>query len=114
MQYTTTLTGLEFFAYHGIYPEEQQIGATFLVDIKVTRTTQEHITELNQATDYEIIYNIAKLVMEKRENLIETVAQQILANLKGIYQKAQVEVTIHKPNPAGLFKCGVASVTFSV
>jgi dihydroneopterin aldolase len=35
---TISLHGAEFFAYHGFYPEEQLIGAKFIVDIEVNFT----------------------------------------------------------------------------
>jgi dihydroneopterin aldolase len=52
-----------------------------------------------------------KAAMAVPQELLETVAQNIIVVLKQEFPKAKnIEVTIHKPNPAGLFKNGVASV----
>lgn len=111
MNYTTTLTGLQFFGYHGVYPQEQVLGAVFEVDIQVTRVLNTPISQLDEATNYEILYNLAKQTMAEREELIEVVAQKLLSRILSIFNQSRVEVTIHKPNPAGLFKSGKASVT---
>lgn len=114
MQYKTTLTGLEFYAYHGIYAEEQILGQLFRVDVSINMETDKQITKLEEAVNYETIFNTIKLEMAIKQALIETVAQNILTKLKEIYSDGIIEVTIHKPNPAGAFKSGVASVTIQV
>jgi dihydroneopterin aldolase len=115
MNYTTTLTGLEFYAYHGLYPEEQVLGQLFGVDVKVILDLDKPISSLEDAVNYEVLFNTAKEEMAVRQELIETVAQRILKRLHKHFPSAiTIEVTIHKPNPAGVFKSGVASVTLSV
>lgn len=112
MNYTTSLTGLEFFSFHGLYAEEKVLGAKFLVDISVECEIDKPISSLEEAVNYEIIYNTVKGQMAVAEDLLETVAQKIIDILKKEFSQAKrVEVTIHKPNPAGTFKSGVASVT---
>ena len=100
MKYITSITGLEFYSFHGLYAEEKLLGALFGVDVSVE-------CEIN----YELILNSVKTQMAIPQDLIETVAQYIISDLKLAFQQAQhIEVTIHKPNPAGLFKSGVATV----
>lgn len=114
MNYTTTLTGLEFFSFHGLYAEEKVLGAKFLVDVSVECEINKPISSLEEAVNYEIIYHTVKSQMAVAEDLLETVAHKILDVLKKEFAQAKrVEVTIHKPNPAGTFKSGVASVTLS-
>lgn len=114
MKYITALTGLEFYSYHGLYAEEQVLGSKFRVDVKVTMDIDEPIATLDDAVNYEILFNTAKEEMAVRQDLIETVAQRILTRLQEHFGKpSSIEVTIYKPNPAGVFKSGVASVTFS-
>ncbi|MES2559909.1 MAG: dihydroneopterin aldolase [Bacteroidota bacterium] len=115
MKYVTSLTGLEFYGYHGLYAEERVLGANFTVDMKVTLEISKPIENLEDAVNYEILFNTAKEEMAVRQDLIETVAQRILARLQEYFGKpTAIEVTIYKPNPAGGFKSGVASVTFSL
>jgi dihydroneopterin aldolase len=114
MNYTTTLTGLEFFSFHGLYPEEKLMGAIFRVDVSVLCHVDKPITSLEEAVNYEIIYKTVKEQMAIPEDLLETVAQKIISVLqKEFTQARRVEVTIHKPNPAGAFKSGTGSVTLS-
>ena len=115
MKYTTALTGLEFYGYHGLYAEEQVLGQLFMIDMKVTIDLDKPIATLEDAVNYEILFQTAKEEMTTRQDLIETVAQRILTRLQEHFGKpAGIEVTIYKPNPAGVFKSGVASVTLSV
>lgn len=114
MQYTTTLTGLEFFAFHGLYPEERLLGAIFKVDVSVECELSKPVSSIDEAVNYEIIFNTVKSQMAVAEDLLETVAQKIIAVLQKEFSEAKsISVTIHKPNPAGVFKSGVASVTLS-
>jgi dihydroneopterin aldolase len=112
MKYTTALTGLEFFSFHGLYAEEKVLGAKFLVDVSVECEINKPISSIDEAVNYEIIYNTVRSQMAIPEDLLETVAQKIIDVLQQEFGQAKrVEVTIHKPNPAGTFKSGVASVT---
>lgn len=115
MKYITALTGLEFYAYHGLYAEEQVLGGNFKVDMKVTMEISKPFESLEDAVNYEILFTTATEEMALRQDLIETVAQRILVRLQEHFGKPSfIEVTIYKPNPAGVFKSGVASVTLSV
>lgn len=112
MQYITTLTGLQFFAYHGLYPEEQQLGQNFTVDMQVSMQIDQPISHIEEAINYELLHRIATEEMANRADLIETVAQRMIHRLKQTFTNTtRIAVTIHKPNPAGMFKSGVASVT---
>jgi 7,8-dihydroneopterin aldolase/epimerase/oxygenase len=114
MRYKTSLSGLEFFAYHGLYAEERVLGALFLVEISVEYEIDQPITNIDEATNYELILSTVKEVMAVPQDLIEVVAQHMIVALKQLFVDAnQIQVTIHKPNPAGVFKSGVASVTMS-
>jgi dihydroneopterin aldolase len=114
MKYQTAVTGLEFFAYHGLYEEEKVIGAIFYVDVLLEMEMAEKVVLIDQALNYVVIYNTAREEMANRQDLIETVAQNILERLTAAFPRLEtISVTIRKPNPAGLFGSGTASVTFS-
>jgi dihydroneopterin aldolase len=114
MKYQTALNNLEFYAYHGLYKEENLLGGRFLVDVLLETETNSKILTINQALNYEIIFSIVKEEMEERRELIETVAQSILSELtKAFTDVDHIMVTISKPNPGGLFGSGVARVSFS-
>ncbi|MES2780318.1 MAG: dihydroneopterin aldolase [Bacteroidota bacterium] len=114
MKYTTALKELEFYGYHGLYAEEKVLGGNFRVDMKVTMDIAKPIATLDDAVNYEVLFNTAKEEMAVRQDLIETVAQNILNRLQEHFGKeGRIELTIYKPNPAGLFKSGIASVMLS-
>jgi len=113
MKYITSVTGLQFYAYHGLYAEEKLLGGQFMVDITITMKINNPVTSIEDAINYEFLFETAKEEMAIRQDLIETVAQHIFKKLKAVFgNEVDIKVTIYKPNPAGVFKSGVASVTF--
>lgn len=96
------LHGVEFFAYHGFYPEEQKIGNSFIVDLEVDFEPAGNIDEddLTNTVNYEQLYNIACEQMKQTRKLIETVAQGIIDDIKEQYVFVDaVKVSIKKMNP---------------
>ncbi|HXA01982.1 MAG TPA: dihydroneopterin aldolase, partial [Cytophagaceae bacterium] len=74
-----SLEGLEFFAYHGYYPEEQSNGNTFSVDVKVISELDPlELNHLEKTINYELIFVIVEKEMERSTALLETVAARIL------------------------------------
>jgi 7,8-dihydroneopterin aldolase/epimerase/oxygenase len=107
-----SLEGLEFFAYHGYYPEEQSKGNIFLVDIKVISEIEPSlIYNLEKTINYEILFGIVEREMGKTTALLETVANGILDQVFILIKQAQqAEVTVSKLNPPIQGKCARAKV----
>ena len=107
------LEGLEFHAFHGVYPHERESGNWFEVDIAVetdfSRGAQDD--DLIGTVNYETLYAIVKGEMEKPSRLLETVAEKIvnkvMADLKAV---ALIELSISKTNPPIGGKCKRATV----
>jgi dihydroneopterin aldolase len=96
------LEGLEFHAYHGIYPEERSSGNKFEVDIAVDTTFDESAfhDDLSGTINYEEIYAIVKGEMETPSKLLEPVAHSIAQKILDSFSSAiNTEVTISKFNP---------------
>ncbi len=96
------LHGAEFFAYNGLYPEEQKLGTCFLVDMEVSFTPVGDLTEdnLSHTVNYEELYEIACDEMKQTKKLIDTVAQAIINRIKTKYPFAdKIDVSIKKLNP---------------
>jgi dihydroneopterin aldolase len=96
------LEGMEFFAYHGHYKEEQIIGTKFIVDLEIVFETSlaEYSDELSDTINYQEAYLIAKKEMEINSHLIESVARRILdALVQAFPQINSVQVKISKINP---------------
>jgi dihydroneopterin aldolase len=95
-----SLTNLEFFSYHGLYPEEKKVGNTFFVDVHVQLKPNEAIIDdINQTIDYVEIYNVVREIMLVPTPLLETlvgsIAEVILKNYP-IVEHIQVSVTKQK------------------
>ena len=117
MQITTALENIRFFAYHGMYPEEKIKGAEFIVDVWVSGevTDETEFRKLEELVNYEQIYSILTDEMDKPRDFIEDLAKTILDRVFSLLTQKdfQVKVKITKPNPAGLFGSGAASVMLS-
>jgi len=97
------LEGMEFFAYHGHYHEEQIIGAKFLVDLELEYNTSiaEHDDHLRDAVNYQEVYLIVKKEMEQKSHLLENVAHRVLnAVRKAFPLVSSMTVKISKINPS--------------
>ena len=108
------LEGLEFFAYHGVYDEEQKIGNKYSVDVSVLAPVEEAATtdKLANTIDYEVLYKLVRHEMTTPARLLEHIGQRIIQSvLEHFAAVKQVEVTVSKYNPPIGGVCHRASVT---
>jgi dihydroneopterin aldolase len=108
------LEGLEFHAYHGVYPHERESGNWFEVDIMVHADfiPGAERDEISGTVNYETLFNIIKEEMEKPSKLLETVVLQIVNTVMDTIPAVQkVYVKISKLNPPIGGKCRKASVS---
>lgn len=110
------IEGMEFFARHGHYSEEQIIGNYFTVDLKIETdcSAAANSDNLEDALNYQTAYKLVKREMQIPSNLLENIAERIIdavySNFKIIY-KATVKVS--KLNPPMGGKIQKVSVTIS-
>lgn len=110
-----SLEGLEFHAFHGVYPHERESGNWFEVDISVETRIQEGTIgdDLSRTVNYETLFQLVREEMEKPSRLLETVGELIVERvLNSLSEVRQVEVKISKTNPPIGGKCRKASVWF--
>jgi 7,8-dihydroneopterin aldolase/epimerase/oxygenase len=96
------LEGLEFFAYHGAYIEEQKIGNRYSVDITIETdfTTAAETDRLKETVNYEDVYDHIKEVMHQKHRLLEHIGHSIIERIRLQYPNIQqVEVAVSKFNP---------------
>ena len=81
------LEGLEFFAYHGFYDEEQRVGNKYSVDIKITSdlTEARNSDKLNDTINYEELYRLTKEEMKVSSRLLEHIAERIIKRVSHGY-----------------------------
>ena len=108
------LEGLEFHAFHGLYPHERESGNWFDVDISVETdfTLAAENDDLSGTVNYEVLFRIIRDEMDKPAKLLERLAEKIVHDvLEEIPAVLNVEVTISKLNPPIGGKCKKATVT---
>lgn len=108
------LEGLEFHAYHGVYPHERSSGNKFEVDVVVDTEFSDSAfqDDLSGTINYESMYAIVSEEMAKPSKLLETVGHAIAKKTLDSFQEAKaVEVRISKFNPPIGGVCRKASVT---
>jgi dihydroneopterin aldolase len=102
--------GMQFYAYHGVFPEENKLGQTYYVDLEVYADLHKagHTDHLEDTINYADLYQIVKVIMEEeRYKLIEAVAEKIASvALDRIKEIQEIIVKVTKPNPpiAGQFE----------
>jgi len=94
---------MKFYAYHGVFPEENRLGQQYKVDVEVLVDLQKagQTDDLQYTVNYAEIYEIVKEKVEKeRYQLIEALAENIATKI--LHHFPQVQETIirlTKPNP---------------
>ena len=100
------LEGMEFYAFHGHYKEEQIVGNRFLIDVTIETDMEKPMgsDNLKDAVNYQRAYEIVKQEMQKKSHLLEHIAGRILnalhAEMEGI-KKATVKVSKMNPPVGG-------------
>ena len=96
------IEGMEFYAFHGHFIEEQIVGNKFILDVTIDTNTEpaEKSDQLEDALDYQIIYKIIKEQMEIKSNLLENIGARIL---DAIYEQfnnvTKITLKVSKINP---------------
>ncbi|MCL1917172.1 MAG: dihydroneopterin aldolase [Peptococcaceae bacterium] len=96
---TICLRGMEFFAYHGVMPQERTLGQRFMVDVDL-RLVQEGAfdrDDLALTVDYSCVYAKIADVMTRTCRTIEYVAEGIARELLTEFPCVRVRVEVHKP-----------------
>lgn len=113
---TIALTGLEFYAYHGYYEEEQHIGGHYLVDIRFSAPAGKAIREddLEGTVNYATVYSLVAEEMKIPSRMLEHLAGRIVSTIETNFPGTrQLSVTIHKLNPPLSGKLEKVSVTIN-
>ena len=112
-----SLNGMEFFAYHGCFEEEQVIGTNFIVDLEIETDTSksEETDELSYTINYQEVYLLVKKEMEQNSNLLEHVGKRILNSLTTQFSEIEnVKLKISKLNPQLGGKLDNVSLTLTI
>lgn len=110
------IEGMEFYAYHGHFKQEQVVGNKFLVNISIeTDCDKAGVSDnLQDALDYQKVYHLIKEEMEENSFLLEHICTRILDRLYSEFttiQNATIKVSKINPPMGGQIK--KVSVTMS-
>lgn len=97
------IEGMEFFAYHGCFKEEQVIGTRFMVDIAIEVDTMEAEIhdDLKKTLNYQAVYKLIKAEMAVKSHLLEHVGKRIIDSVYQHHPEAKhIKVKVMKLNPA--------------
>lgn len=94
---------MEFYGYHGVFPEENKLGQRFITDLTVELDLKKAGTtdQLEYTVNYAELYNICKEIVEGSPyKLVESVSEKIAeATLKRFSNIHSCTVKIIKPDP---------------
>lgn len=97
---TIALEGLQFYAYHGLYPEEKVIGNHFTMDIQVQIPPPVDPSSLHESVNYEVLHKIAQQTMLVPQPLLEMVVHDITEQIKTNFPEVRYsKVTLRKQAP---------------
>ena len=96
------LEGMKFYAFHGVLPQENIVGANFYVDLKL-RTDFTHAAETDElegTVSYADIHTAVKEEMNIPSKLLEHVCQRIARRLFSDFPTIEtIDIHLSKENP---------------
>ena len=110
------IEGMEFYAYHGHYKEEQIVGNRFLINLKIETDCSKaaESDNIKDAVNYQTAYKIIKAEMKKKSNLLENIAGRILDSLYENMENVKlITIKVSKMNPPMGGKINNVSVTMT-
>jgi 7,8-dihydroneopterin aldolase/epimerase/oxygenase len=94
---------MEFYGYHGVFPEETRLGQRFIVDLMVLIDLKKagQSDELEYSVNYGELFQVCKEIVEgKPYKLVEAIAEKIAETvLKRFTLVSEATVKVIKPDP---------------
>ncbi len=108
------LQAMRFYAYHGVLPQERQVGNYFTVEIEVWADVSKSLTSdaLEDTLSYADLYTIIREEMTLPSKLLEHVVGRIARRLFASF--AQIDrmiISLKKDNPPFLGELRSSSFT---
>lgn len=94
---------MEFYGYHGVFPEETKLGQRFRLTVSLAVDLSEagRTDDLEQTVNYGEVYNLCRSIVEGEpkkllEAVAESLAQQLLMDFPSV---SGVRIQLVKPDP---------------
>ncbi|MBW7477432.1 dihydroneopterin aldolase [Paenibacillus oenotherae] len=98
-----SLSGMRFFGYHGVFPEENKLGQQYIVDVELHLDLSRAAAtdDLNQTVNYAELHALVKTIVQGPPfKLVEALAGNIASRLLDAYTSVNaVTVRVTKPHP---------------
>ncbi len=103
IQTSIQLHNLEFYAYHGLLPQERVVGGHYRVDVELSLTPPlRALTEdvIDDTVNYAEVYALIRQQMDQPVNLLEHLAHRITQGLYAQFPQIQaVKLSVTKVTP---------------
>ena len=103
IQTSIQLHNLEFYAYHGLLPQERVVGGHYRVDVELSLTPPlRALTEdvIDDTVNYAEVYALIRQQMDQPVNLLEHLAHRITEGLYAQFPQIQaVKLSVTKVTP---------------
>lgn len=96
------LTKMQFHAFHGVTEQENKVGNTFYVDLKIgCDFTKACISDnIEDTINYADVFSMVDKIMKNPCKLIEHLAENICSELKSRFSQIKsIEIKVTKLNP---------------
>ena len=96
------MEGLKFYAFHGVLPQENLVGAYYHVDLKLKTdfTHAAETDELEGTVSYADIHAVVKEEMQITSKLLEHVCQRIAKHIFHDFPTIEaIDISLFKENP---------------
>ena len=96
------LRNVRFHAFHGVLPQERQVGGDFLVNLRVGYPIERAMEsdEVGDTLNYATLFDLAKREMNIPSHLLEHVAGRIVKAIVAVFPAVtSIDLELIKQNP---------------
>ena len=95
------LNNVQIYAYHGLIPEEKQLGQKFQIDVEISTNLTDSCKSDNivDTINYKEVYDIVKICFNNsQKKIIESVASDIAEIILKNNRVIDTKIIIRKPS----------------
>ena len=107
------LQDVRFRAFHGVLPQENEVGGDFLLTLRVGYPLEQAMTsdDVNDTLNYASLYDIVRSEMQQPSHLLEHVAGRVAKAVEDAFpQITSIDLKLTKVNPPMGADCQGAGV----
>lgn len=97
------MNNLQFYGFHGVFPEENKLGQRFYVDLQLHVPLKKAgvSDDMKDSIDYGHVFEVVQEIVEgEAMNLLEAVAEKIAERLFETFKSLEAcTVKVIKPDP---------------